>query len=162
MYTYLHGAVLATRLQSEDTQSLRDNHPLLLIVRRGNTLKELETLQSSSTASSLVGDHTANGPVENLGGCAVVEGAGFFGVDNVAFVEEVVVAQLRNQCKSSCEMRPNSVNWYVTHLVTEEAARDVDLLAPHNDNLLAVQNLLGDNRGQPAKKMALAINDDGA
>ena len=59
-------------------------------------------------------------------------------------------------------MRPNSVNWYVTHLVTEEAARDVDLLAPHNDNLLAVQNLLGDNRGQPAKKMALAINDDGA
>ena len=96
-YIYLDSAVLATRLQSEDTQSLRDNHPLLLIVRRGDTLKELETLQSSSTASSLVGDHTENGPVENLGGCAVVEGAGFFGVDNVAFVEEVVVAQLYAQ-----------------------------------------------------------------
>ena len=94
MYTYLHGAVLATRLQSEDTQSLRDNHPLLLIVRRGNTLKELETLQSSSTASSLVGDHTADGPVENLRRCAVVEGTRLFGVDNVAFMKEVVVAKL--------------------------------------------------------------------
>lgn len=56
----------------------------------------------------------------------------------------------------------NYMNRHVTHLVAEEAARDVDLLAPHNDNLLAVQNLLGDNGGQPAKKMALAINDDGA
>ena len=92
--SHLDSAVLATRLQSEDTQSLRDNHPLLLIVRRGNTLKELETLQSSSTASSLVGDHTANGPVENLGRSAVVEGAGLFRVDNVAFVQEVVVPQL--------------------------------------------------------------------
>ena len=45
-----------------------------------------------------MGDHTANGPVENLGGCAVVEGAGFFGVDNVAFVEEVVVPQLDRNC----------------------------------------------------------------
>ena len=160
--TYLDRAVLPARLQPQYPESLRDDHALLAIVGGRNALKQLEALKSSRAAGSLVGDHAADGPVENLGRCAVVEGAGFFGVDNVAFVEEVVVAQLRNQCKSSCEMRPNSVNWYVTHLVTEEAARDVNLLAPHNDNLLAVQNLLGDNRGQPAKKMALAINDDGA
>ena len=47
------------------------------------------------------------------------------------------------------------------HLVAEEAARDVDLLAPHNDNLLPTQNLLGDNGCQPAQEMALAINNDG-
>ena len=91
---YLHGAVLATRLQSENTEGLRHNHPLLLVIRGRDALKELETLQSGSAASGLVGDHTANGPVENLGRCAVVEGTGLFGVDNVTFVEEVVVTQL--------------------------------------------------------------------
>ena len=48
------------------------------------------------------------------------------------------------------------------HLVAEEAARDVNLLAPNDDNLLAVQDLLGHNGGQPTEEMALAINDDGA
>ena len=48
-----------------------------------------------------------------------------------------------------------------THLVAEEAARNVDLLAPDDDNLLAIQNLLRDYRGQPSEQMALAINDDG-
>jgi hypothetical protein len=48
------------------------------------------------------------------------------------------------------------------HLVAEEAARDVNLLAPDYDNLLSIQNLLGDNGRQPAQQMALAINDDGA
>ena len=47
------------------------------------------------------------------------------------------------------------------HLVAEEAARDVDLLAPDDDDLLAVQNLLGHDRGQPSEEMSLAINDDG-
>jgi hypothetical protein len=47
-----------------------------------------------------------------------------------------------------------------THLVTEEATRDVDFLASYNDNLLAVQNLLGYNGGQPTKKVTLAVNED--
>lgn len=41
-------------------------------------------------------DHAANGPVENLGRGAVVEGAGFLGVYNVAFVEKVMVPQLHS------------------------------------------------------------------
>ena len=41
-----------------------------------------------------MGNHTANRPVEDLGGGAVVEGARLFGVHNVTFMEEVVVAQL--------------------------------------------------------------------
>ena len=94
MYTYLHGAVLATRLQPQHPESLRDNHTLLPVVGRRNALKQLEALKSCRAASSLVGDHTADGPVENLGRCAVVEGAGLFRVDDVAFVKEVVVPQL--------------------------------------------------------------------
>ena len=47
------------------------------------------------------------------------------------------------------------------HLVAEEAAGDVDLLAPDDDNLLAVQNLLRHDRRKPSEEMALAINNDG-
>ena len=91
---YLDCAVFATRLQSQDTQSLRHDHTLLLVVGWRNTLKELEAFKSCRTAGSLVGNHTADRPVEDLGGRAVVEWAGLFGVDDVAFVEEVVVSQL--------------------------------------------------------------------
>ena len=94
--TYLHRAVLATRLQPQHPESLRDNHTLLPVVGRRNALKQLEALKSCRAASSLVGDHTADGPVENLGRCAVVEGAGLFGVDDMTLVEEVVVPQLEN------------------------------------------------------------------
>jgi len=65
--------------------------------------------------------HASDSTEENLGRCTVVERARFFGVDDMAFVKEVVI----------------------TELVAEEAARDVDLLASHNDNLLAVEDLLG-------------------
>ena len=47
------------------------------------------------------------------------------------------------------------------HLVAEETAGDVDLLAPDDNNLLAVENLLRDNRSETTKKMALAVNDNG-
>lgn len=94
MIAYLDRAVLATRLQSQDPQGLGNNHPLLAVVGRRDALEELEALKSCRTACSLVRDHTANGPVENLGRGAVVEGAGLLGVHNVAFVKEVVVPQL--------------------------------------------------------------------
>jgi len=48
----------------------------------------------------------------------------------------------------------------VAELVTEEAPRDVDFLAANDDNLLAIQNLLGYNGGQPTKEVTLAVNDD--
>ena len=49
-----------------------------------------------------------------------------------------------------------------THLVAEETTRDVNLLTPHDNNLLPAQNLLRDYGRKPAQEMALAINDDGA
>ena len=47
------------------------------------------------------------------------------------------------------------------HLVAEEAAGNVDLLAPDDNNLLTVEDLLRDNRSKATQKMALAVNDDG-
>lgn len=45
-------------------------------------------------------------------------------------------------------------------LGAEELAGDVKSLAADDNNLLATQQLLGNNAGQAAEKVALAINDD--
>lgn len=51
--------------------------------------------------------------------------------------------------------------WYGRRtLGAEELARDVELLAADNNNLLAVQKLLGDSGGQAAEKVALAVDDN--
>jgi hypothetical protein len=44
-------------------------------------------------------------------------------------------------------------------LRAEELAGDVQGLASHNDDLLAVEQLLGDRGGQATEKVALAIDD---
>lgn len=53
-------------------------------------------------------------------------------------------------------------SWWVGRrtLCAEELARDVELLAADNNNLLAVQKLLGDSGGQAAEKVALAVDDN--
>ena len=45
-------------------------------------------------------------------------------------------------------------------LSAEELARDVELLAADNNNLLAVQKLLGDSGGQSSEKMSFSIDDN--
>lgn len=67
-------AVLAAGLETEDTESLGNNHLLLLVVGRGNTLEDLKALKSSSTTGSLVRDHATDGLVEDSGGGTEVEG----------------------------------------------------------------------------------------
>ena len=47
------------------------------------------------------------------------------------------------------------------YLVAEEAARDVDLFAPDDNNFLSVENLLGDYGGESTQEMALSIYYDG-
>jgi hypothetical protein len=44
-------------------------------------------------------------------------------------------------------------------LRAEELAGDVQGLASHNDDLLAVEQLLGDRGGQATEKVTLAVND---
>ena len=45
-------------------------------------------------------------------------------------------------------------------LSAEELARDVELLAADNNNLLTVQKLLGDSGGQSSEKMSFSIDHD--
>lgn len=68
------GAVLAARLESEDSESLGNDHLLLLVVGRGNTLEDLEALESGGTTSSLVGHHATDGLVEDSGRSTEMEG----------------------------------------------------------------------------------------
>ncbi|SRR6266702_2696551 len=92
---HLHCAVFPPWLQPQDPQSLRHHHPFLFVIKRGDTLKEFQTLEGSSAASGLVRHHAPDGTEEDFGRSAVMERAGFFGVDDVAFVKEVVIAELR-------------------------------------------------------------------
>ena len=50
---------------------------------------------------------------------------------------------------------------FTTHRVSKEAARGVDLFATDHHNLLAGENLLGDDGRQPTQKVPLAIDDNG-
>jgi len=86
-----------------------------------------------------------------------VEGAGLLGVNNVALVEEVVVAELQG---ARCCLDLEKID-IPSYLVAEETPGDVDLLASHDYDLLAGEYLLGDDRGQSTKEVTLAINDDG-
>lgn len=45
-------------------------------------------------------------------------------------------------------------------LSAEELSRDVEGLAADNNDLLAVQELLGDSAGQATEQVTLAVNDD--
>ena len=44
-------------------------------------------------------------------------------------------------------------------LGAEELARDVEGLATHNDNLLSVEQLLGDGAGEATEQVPLAVDD---
>lgn len=68
------GAVLAAGLQTQDPESLGDDHLLLLVVRGRDTLEDLEALKGGGTAGRLVGNHAADGLVEDAGRGAEVEG----------------------------------------------------------------------------------------
>ena len=65
-------AVLAAWLEAQNTQSLWDDHALLVVIWRRDTLECLQTLHGGSTAGSLVWDHTTDGAPEHLGWRTVV------------------------------------------------------------------------------------------
>lgn len=108
--TNLEGAELASGLEAEDTEGGGNDELLLAVVRRGHTLEELQALKgggstgglivgrgslvSSLSSSSgdaldrthLVGNHAADGLVEDAAGSAVVEGTTLLGVDQMTLV----------------------------------------------------------------------------
>lgn len=69
-----NSAELAAGLQTEDTESLGNNDLLLLVVGGRDTLEDLESLESGGASGSLVGDHAADGLVEDSRRGTEVEG----------------------------------------------------------------------------------------
>ena len=57
-----------------------------------------------------------------------------------------------------CRLAKVLVGWLRT-LCAEELARDVQGLAAHNDDLLAVEQLLGDGAGKATEQVTLAVDD---
>jgi hypothetical protein len=80
----LDGRVLAAGFEAENAQGLGDDDALLAVVRRGDTLKELDALERGGSARCLVWDHAANGAVDDPGGGAEVERTVLLGVDETA------------------------------------------------------------------------------
>jgi len=79
---------LAARLKAENFKSGWNDHSLLLVVRRGHSLKGLEPLEGGFAALGLVGHHATDGSPEDFAGGAEVEGpAG--GVDIATLSQEL-------------------------------------------------------------------------
>lgn len=67
----------------------------------------------------------------------------------------------QNPTPPPSQSRPESTSKkLVRTLRAEELARDVEVLAADDNDLLAVEELLGDDAGQAAKQVALAIDHD--
>jgi hypothetical protein len=62
------------------------------------------------------------------------------------------------QCAWSRSLSPSRSGGRRT-LGAEELSRDVQGLAAHNDNLLSVEQLLGDGAGKATEKVPLAVDD---
>jgi len=103
------GAEPPPMLQPQDLQSRRDDHQLLFVIGRGNSLEALEPLQSILAALGLVGSHTAHSAPEDLRGRSEVEGS-TGGLHVATLLQEVEVLEL----------------------VTVEVSAHVDALGPEN------------------------------
>lgn len=62
-----NSAVFAARLQSEDSEGLGNDNPLLFVIRWWDTLEDLQSLHGSGATSALVRNHTPDSLVENAG-----------------------------------------------------------------------------------------------
>lgn len=85
------GAVLAAGLEAEDTEGLGDDHALLVVVGRRDTLEGLQAVHGSGTTLSLVRDHATDGAPEHLGRRTVVPWTTARGVETGLLAEEGLV-----------------------------------------------------------------------
>jgi len=109
-------------LEPEYSESGRDDVPLSLVVRSGNSLVGAVSLHRILTAGDFVRQHSADRFVQNAARSSVMEGAPL-GVDQTTLAEILHVLQL----------------------VTVETAGDVDSFASDDDDSLSLKELLGDD-----------------
>ena len=112
----------AVRLETKDSQSLRDDDSLDLVVGVGNSLDDLDSAEGVSTTDGLVWEHASDRSPENLRGSAEMEGAAS-GVDVASLVQESEVAEL----------------------VAVERSGNVNFIGPDGNNSLSLEELLGDD-----------------
>merc|ERR1719153_1598341 len=101
-----------------------------------HTFQTSVTLHRILAASQLVRQHTADGAVKDSRGGPVMERASF-GVDQTPLAKII----------------------HVFELVAIKASRNVDSLAPNDDDALALKESLGDDGGETAEQMTAAIDD---
>merc|ERR1712194_690608 len=130
-------AEATSRLQARHPESIGHPHALLdgEIIR--NALEALEALHGALAAVCLVGNHPTDHAVENT--CRRAEVVGAMG--------RVCVCPLAQFVKE-------------LQLVPVERTRYVDVLAPDAHNLLATEELLGNDARQPTHQVVFAVNDD--
>jgi len=129
-------AELAVGLQADVLQGSGDDDALLQVVRIRDTLESGQVVHGLGALGGLVRDHTADGAGDHLRRGTLMEGT-FLGVGGGPLVLEGLPLEL----------------------VAVQGTRDVDVLAANQSDLLAIDELLGNNGGQATEQVALAIND---
>merc|ERR1712159_569435 len=127
--------VLAARLQAGDTECVGHDHLLDLVEGGRDALNGLDTLESGGATVPDVGEHATHQTHEHVSGGFVVEWAlPRVGVHALVALHEEL------------------------QLVADVRARDDEVLAADNDNLLAKQSLLSDEGGEAAKQVVPRID----
>ena len=122
--------------QTEHSQSFGNDLALLSVVGRGHAFEAAEPSHGGLAALGFARDHAADDAEEHVGGGALVVGsAGGVGVH--ALVDVVLEFEV----------------------VAEERAGDVDLLAAHDHDLLAGEELLRDDGGEAAEEVTSPVDD---
>jgi len=128
-------AVLAARLETQDSQGRRNDQALLFVVRRGDPLVDLKALQGFLTPVDLVREHTSNSsPEDHARGAVVERSARWIGVHTL--LQEIKILQL----------------------VSVEVSGDVDTFTSQDDNPLTIEEGLGNDGTEAPQQMGPCID----
>jgi hypothetical protein len=130
-------AGLSVGLDSENLEGLGNDHSLLLVIRIGNTLEDLQSLESSLAAGRLVRKHATERSPEHARGSAVVLEVSS-GVGVVGLVQEVLEVKL----------------------VSEQRARKNQLLASNDNDALTTEQLMCNLGGESADQVSSSVYDN--
>ena len=130
------GDELSLGLEAESAEGIWHHHALLLVVGEGHALEDLQLAESGGTSGQLVGEHATDALPENARGSPPVL---------------LAAAGVR-------------VNTLVHHILTDDLvpldpAGLENLLAAHNSDALAGQELLSDKARETALEVASSVND---
>lgn len=152
------GAVLASRLQPQHSQCLWYYHPLLMVVGWWDALEGLKAFHRGSTAWSFVWNHAADGAPEHLRRGAVVPWSTTLCVVTGLLAKEGLVLYCWICVLVECVrcLYPSERHTFRS----EEFAGDIERLATHDYNLLAVEELFGDGAGEAAQKVSFAVHNN--